>query len=598
MIFKTLPIEFDSFGRARLRDEEVENPYLFVDRSQHERSVERRRSLQEMASRPGVRRFRLDPVTRTVSKLAIDLLIDFDQQRVIDAHLRGIELSPFELMTINRRASEAVPITSRTRGGVSGAHAIASALALEMAGGVAPPPLAIIARNLGACGELISDSVRHLFVLAGPDYSEGIIRQTSPHLWQRAQSTRAPGADLHGYSTIAELMAGLTPNVGSLYLEALQVWRVATEVAVLLFGKSPHPSAIFPCGNGTEASRETFNLVLGRINSLLDYAKVAAVVWDDLADFLGESEPGFQKMGSLPANLISFGLWDDPESYTATYSNCDEWGERRLSGPGVLVDGEKRSGRLTDLNIGLEEFVDRSAYGKWEYQRFATDPKNSPISPLHPWNKETLLSLQGPDGPARPDQTWLTAPRWDRETMESGSLARLWINSAFGYQNCEFISPTRRGLEISIPKGSQSARRCTWYRPEQPSSLERLRATAYQIGYAGMVAFSSLLSAFECLRRGETRMSNRFTLPDRSVGAGFWESSSGVISHHLAVRDHLLASYQINGPAEWLASSRDSAGRLGVIESALINTPILERAGGLTDFQAIDLQRVVRSFAP
>lgn len=598
MIFKTLPIEFDSFGRARLRDEEVENPFLFVDRSQRDRSVERNRLLQEQLSRPGVRRVRLDPVTRTVSKLAIDLLIDFNQQRVLDAHLRGVEFSPFELLAVNRRASEAVPVTSRTRGGVSGAHAIASALALEMAGGVAPPPLAVIARNLGACGELISDSVRHLFILAGPDYSEPVIRESSPHLWQRAQSMRAPGAGLHGYATIAELMAGLTPNLGSLYLESLQVWRVATEVAVLLFGKSPHPSTIFPCGNGTEASRETFNLVLGRINSLLDYAKVAAAVWDDLVDFLGESEPGLLRMGSLPANLISFGLWDDPESYTATYSNCNEWGERRLSGPGVLVDGEKRSGRLTDLNIGLEEFVDRSAYDRWGYQRFPTDPKNSPISPLHPWNKETLLAPDGPGGPDRPDPNWLTAPRWDREAMECGALARLWINSAFGYQNCEFITPLRRGLEISIPKGSQPARRCTWHRPEQPSSLERLRASAYQIGYAGMVAFSSLLSAFECLRRGETRMSNRFTLPDRSVGAGFWESSSGAISHHLIVRDHQLASYQINGPAEWLASSRDSAGRLGVIESALINTPILERAGDPADFQGIDLQRVVRSFAP
>ncbi|NDD63961.1 MAG: cytochrome C [Acidobacteria bacterium] len=589
MVFRTLPIEYDSFGRARLRDEDAENPYLFVDQSRREVSLERRRLLKEMSARPGIRQVRLDPVTRTVSRLAVDLLIDFNQRQVLDARLFGVELSPFEMMSIGRRASEAVPITSRTRGGVSGGHAIASALALEMAGGVAPPPLAVIARNLGACGEIVADSVRHLFLLAGPDYSEPAIRQTNPSLWQLAQSTRAPGADLHRCPTIADLMSGLTINLGSLYLEALHVGRLAAEVATLLYGKSPHPSTIFPCGNGTEASRETFNLVLGRINALLDYAKVVAAVWDDLVDFLGASDPHFLRLGTLPANLISFGLWDEPEVYTATYRTCNEWGERRLSGPGVIVNGE---------NIGLEEFVDRTAYDRWEYQRFAADPANGPISPLHPWNKETRLSSGVQPGTGQAIPTWLTAPRWDREAMECGPLARLWINSAFRYQNCEFIAPVRSGLEINIPKGAQPARRLSWSRPEQPAALERLRATAYQIGYAGMVAFTSLLSAFECLRRGETRMSNRFTLPDRSVGVGLWECASGSISHHLTVREHHLTSYQINGPAEWLASSRDSAGLPGVIESALINTPLVENTGDDGDFSGIDLLRVVRSFAP
>jgi len=598
LVFKTLPIEFDDFSRARLRDEEAADPFNSLLVRHRERMKDKRRSLQEAASRPGVSHLRLDPVTRTVSRLSIDLLLDSDLQRVVDARLTGLEYSPIEQMTINRRASESVPITSRTRGGAAGAHSIASALALEMAGGVTPPPLAIIARNLGACGELISECIRHLFILAGPDYSEPVIRQTSPTVWQRAVASRATGANIHGYSTIADLLSGLSVSHGSLYQEALQVSRVATEVAVLVYGKSPHPSTIFPCGNGTEASRETFNLILGRTNTLLDYAKVIAAVWDDLVDFFGEADPHLLKTGLHPANLISFGLWDEPDAYTATYATCNEWGERRLSGPGAIVDGEKRTGRLTDLNIGLEEFVDSSAFEKWEQPRFVNDPANNPISPLHPWNKETRLTTA--DSPSRnsADCTWLAAPRWDRESMECGSLARLWINSAFRYQNCEFIVPTRQGLEISLPKGAQPARRLTWYRPAQPNALERLRAAAYQVGFAGMVAFTSLLSAFECLRRGETRMSNRFTLPDRSLGVGFWENGSGVTLHHLIVKDHLITNYQINGPAEWLASSRDSADGCGVIERALLNTQIRETDNDCADFRGIDLLRAVRSFAP
>ncbi|MFM8393513.1 MAG: nickel-dependent hydrogenase large subunit, partial [Acidobacteriota bacterium] len=490
-----------------------------------------------------------------------------------------------------------VPITSRTRGGVSGAHAISATLALEMAGGIIPPPLALITRNLGACGEVIADSVRHLFLFAGPDYAEPVVRRSNPALWQRAESTRAAHTPAHGYVTIADLMRSLSPLSGELSLEALQINRLASEISTLVYGKSPHPSTIIPGGNGVDGSRELFTLILGRINTLLDYAKLAVAVWDDLIDFLYEAEPQFQRLGELPANLISAGLWDDPDSYTATYSTCNEWGLRRLSGPGVIINGEKRTSRLTDLNIGLEEFVERTHFALWERERFTSDPLDNPISPFHPWNKETVLAE--PRGQANPEgMSWLTALRWDRESMECGALARLWINSVFRHQNCEFIIPVRHGLEINLPKGNQPAKRLSWYKPEKPNALERLRATAYQIGYAGMVAYASLLSAFECLRRGETRMSNRFILPDRSLGVGFWENGSGLVTHHLIVRNHTITNYQINGPAEWMASSHDPFGRPGTIEQALLNSPLMEVTGPIEEYRGVDLQRVVRSFAP
>ena len=597
MVFQALPVEFDSFGRARLRDEEAEQPYRFIDERRRHHVAQRTRALDESLTQPGVERLRIDPLNRTSARLALDLALDLEQARVLNARLESVEYSPFELMVDNRRASDAVAISSRTRGAVSGAHAIASTLALEMAGGIIPPPLAIITRNLGACGELIADAVRHLFLYAGPDYAEPVIRRANPALWQRAESTRAANTSMHGYVTIAELMRSLTPLAGDLTLEALQINRLASEISTLVYGKSPHPSTIFPGGNGVEGNRELFTVILGRINTLLDYAKLVVAVWDDLIDFLYEAEPQFQQLGQLPANLISVGLWDDPEFYTATYATCNEWGARRLSGPGVIVNGEKRTSRLTDLNIGFEEFVEHTRFSQWERQRFSSDPLDNPISPYHPWNKETIPP--SPSGPAAPvGATWLTSPRWDREAMECGALARLWINSVFQHQNCEFVAPVRHGLELNLPKGNQPAKRLTWYKPERPNALERLRATAYQIGYAGMVAYASLLSAFECLRRGETKMSNRFILPDRSLGVGFWENGSGLVTHHLIVRNHTITNYQINGPAEWLASSLDATGWPGPIEQALVNSPLLEEATAMDDYRGIDLQRVVRSFAP
>lgn len=604
MVFQTLPIEFDSYGQARLRDEDAEAPFDFIDESRHQRSIQRALLVEDLTSRPGVRSLSIDPVTRTPTPIAIRLALDFEQRRILQSRVEAVEFSPFEMLTVNRRASDAVSITSRTRGGAGGSHAIASALALEMAGGITPPPLAIITRNLGACGELVGDCARHLFLYAGPDYSEQVVREASPLVWKHAQSASAPNAAIHGFQTIADLMGGLTPFSGDLYLEAILIARTAAEIATIVFGKSPHPSTIFPGGNGIEATRETFNLILGRINTLLDFAKKATGVWDDLIEFMYSVEPRYRRVGELAGNFLSVGLWDDPELFDATYANCNEWGSRRFSAPGVIVAGESRTSRLTDLNIGLEEFVTRARYSDWTQQRFTSDPLGNVISPFHPWNKETIPDVsprsdQDPTSQSLNDRhTWLAAPRWDREPMECGSIARLWINAASRHNRCEFIAPVRGGLEINVPKGTYPARRLTWKLPERPNALERLRAAAYQIGYAGMVAFASLLSAFDCLRRGEIRMSNRFMLPDKSLGVGFWETGSGPVTHHLLVKNQLITNYQIVGPAEWLASSGDPAGSQGIIENALINTPILEEISDSESFRAIDIMRVVRSFAP
>jgi hydrogenase large subunit len=182
--------------------------------------------------------------------------------------------------------------------------------------------------------------------------------------------------------------------------------------------------------------------------------------------------------------------------------------------------------------------------------------------------------------------------------MESGPLARLWINAISQHARCEFIHPVRQGLTIDLPKAQHPAANLFWHLPERPNALERNRASAYQVAFAGMVAYDNLLNIFECLRRGEIRMSKRFMLPDRSLGAGFWESSGGATSHHLVVKNQQITNYQVVGPVDWMCSSRDGAGTPGVVETALVNTPILEEWRDPAAFSAIDILRVVRSFAP
>ncbi len=596
MVFKNLPIEFDVYGRAHLRDEEAEAPFDFAADARIQRVQNRERSLEKLAGNPSVRSFEIEPVTRAGSRVALHAVIDFDQRRALDARVECGQFCGYELILNGREPSDAVHISSRFSGSSSGAHAIAAAMAVEMAAGATPPPLAIVARNLGSCGELISESINHLFVLAGPDYSESSVSRTSLSLWAKAQQTSAERVDAHGLDTIADVMRGMNPMSGHLYLESLQMARLAREIATLMFGKHPHPATIIPAGIGIEANRELFNQVLGRVNALLDYAKKLTAVWDDLVDFFYDAEPRYRRVGELPGNLLSAGLWDDPEIYDASYANCNEWSLRRMALPGVMVNGELRTERLSDLNIGIEEFVDHAYYREWEGQKVPADPLSGPLSPWHPWNKETLPFPAQRNWKER--YSWHTAPRWDREPMEMGPLARLWINAASDAKNCDFIGLARRGLEIVLPKGQRPAALLSWLIPERPNALERNRARAYQVAYAGMVAYADLLKAFDYLRRGEIRMSVRFLPPEKKISAGFWECSRGAVTHHLVIRKHKIANYQVVTPSEWMGSPRDAIGIPGIYEAAVMNTPLLEECARPEDFTGIDLLRVVRSFDP
>jgi len=595
--FRTLPIEFDAYGRAHLRDEDAVEPFSVENDPRIQRTLNRERALEKLADNEHVRDFDFSPVTRSAGNLALHVVIDFEQRRVLDAHIENGQLCGYELLAAGREPSDAVHFASRARGSSSAAHTIAAAMALEMSCGVTAPPLAILTRNLGSCGEIISESAHHLFALAGPDYSEAAISRTSLSLWGKAQKTASPGVEVHGMESIAEVMRGLNPLGGHLYLEALQMSRLAREIATLMLGKYPHPSAVVPGGVTIEANKETFNQVLGRVNTLLDYAKKVAVIWDDLVDFFYDAEPRFRRVGELPGNLFTVGMWDDPEGYDASYTNSGGWGMQRMALPGVMINGELRTSRLTDINIGIEEFVNHSYFENWREPLFQSDPLNAPLSPWHPWNKQTIPAPAARDW--RNKYSWAAAPRWDREPMEMGPLARLWINTVSANQNCEFIRPGRRQLEITLPKGQQPPMNLRWQIPERPNTLERNRARAYQLAYAGMVAYANLLQAFDYIRRGEVTMSRRFHVPDKTtIGAGFWECGRGAVTHHVAIQQQRLMNYQIITPSEWMGSPRDAIGMPGIYEAAVMNTPLLEECARPEDMTGIDILRTLRSFDP
>jgi hydrogenase large subunit len=405
MCFKNLPIEFDQQGRPYLRPE-VPNPYGYEVRS----LAEQEERIRELLARNGyVRNVDFDPVTRVAGALAFHTVVDLKERKVLAANSMATLFRGYEVILKGRDPRDAAFISSRACGVCGGVHATTSCLALEMAFGIKPPPLGIVIRNMLLAIEYLYDHPLHLFLLAGPDYSQALVEKTNPSVWERAKRAEAPQAAVHGFRTIGDIMVGLNPLSGSLYLEALHMTRVAREAYVLIGAKYPHPETVIPGGVTTTVSISTFNEIYRRLVDLIDYSKKVVTLWDDLCDFFYAVNPLYRQVGARPKNLADPGQWDDPEAYDATYEGCATWGERRWATPGIIINGEQVTTNLQLINVGLEEFVEHSYYENWETYPFRTDPLGAPLSPYHPWNKETK-PRPGPQS-WRDRYSWAASPR-------------------------------------------------------------------------------------------------------------------------------------------------------------------------------------------
>src|SRR6266702_4173363 len=193
MCFKNLPIEFDEQGNARLK-EGVANPYSYEVRELAPLDgPEGRERLWKLMARNGhIRRVDFDPVTRVAGALAFHAVVDLENREVLETDSMATLFRGYEVILKGRDPRDAIFISSRACGVCGGVHSTTAAMALEMAFGIHPPPMGVVARNLLLSIEYLYDHPLHLFLLAGPDFSEPAVRETNPELWERAERSAAP----------------------------------------------------------------------------------------------------------------------------------------------------------------------------------------------------------------------------------------------------------------------------------------------------------------------------------------------------------------------------------------------------------------------
>jgi hydrogenase large subunit len=547
-----------------------------------------------------------DPITRIVGSLGIFTKIDFDNRQVAECHSTSSIFRGYSIFMKGKDPRDAHFITSRICGICGDNHATCATYAQNMAFGVRPPAMAEWIVNLGEAAEYMFDHNIFQDNLVGVDFCEQMVKETNPGVYAKAEKTTAPGANLHGYRTIADIMKALNPFVGSFYREALQMSRMTREMFCLMEGRHVHPSTLYPGGVGTVPTVQLFTDYLVRLMKYVEFMKKVVPLHDDLFDFFYEALPGYEKVGQRRVLLACWGSFNNPAVCDYSYKKMTEWGRAMYVTPGVVVDDKLVTSDLVDINLNIRILLGSSYYDGWENsEKFVQkDPLGNPVDQNHPWNQTTIPRPQKRDFGGK--YTWVMSPRWlDKRTGDhlaldtgGGPIARLWATALAGLVDNGYVKSTGRSVKMYLPKTmSLPEVEFEWKIPKWSNAIERDRARTYFQVYAASCALYFVEQALAELHAGRTKTWSEFTVPQEAIGCGFHEAVRGVLSHHVVIRDGKIANYHPYPPTPWNANPRDVYGTPGPYEDAVQNTPIFEE-NGPDKFKGIDIMRAVRSFDP
>ena len=547
-----------------------------------------------------------DPITRIVGSLGIFTKIDFDNRQVAECHSTSSIFRGYSIFMKGKDPRDAHFITSRICGICGDNHATCATYAQNMAFGVRPPAMAEWIVNLGEAAEYMFDHNIFQDNLVGVDFCEQMVKETNPGVYAKAEKTAAPGANLHGYRTIADIMKALNPFVGSFYREALQMSRMTREMFCLMEGRHVHPSTLYPGGVGTVPTVQLFTDYLVRLMKYVEFMKKVVPLHDDLFNFFYEALPGYEKVGQRRVLLACWGSFNNPAVCDYSYKKMTEWGRAMYVTPGVVVDDKLVTTDLVDINLNIRILLGSSYYDGWENsEKFVQkDPLGNPVDQNHPWNQTTIPRPQKRDFGGK--YTWVMSPRWlDKRTGDhlaldtgGGPIARLWATALAGIVDNGYVKATGRSVKMYLPKTmSLPEVEFEWKIPKWSNAIERDRARTYFQVYAASCALYFVEQALAELHAGRTKTWSEFTVPQEAIGCGFHEAVRGVLSHHVVIRDGKIANYHPYPPTPWNANPRDVYGTPGPYEDAVQNTPIFEE-NGPDKFKGIDIMRAVRSFDP
>jgi len=473
----------------------------------------------------------------------LEVRVEVTDGVVSDAWCAGTMFRGIERVLVGRSALDALVIAPRVCGICTTSHLVAAALALEAIARVTPPAAAVLVRRAALLTEHVQSDLRHAFLIFAPDL-------VNPAYAQRP--------------LYAEARRRWEPFRGTTSLDVIRETRRLLDIVAILGGSWPHSSYVVPggivsvpglsdliqCRRAAARLRSWYERhVLGCTLERWQAVKSASdlTAWlderpahkdSDLGIFIRHARDiGLGSLGRGTETFLSFGSLDLVDAAAPRLPH----GQARLVAAGFA---EATSVRPFDPAAVREHIA---------YSWYAGDKTEA-----HPAGAETVPYASGHEG-AR--YSWAKAPRYQGMAAETGPLAEALVG--------------RDPLFVDL------------YAKWGPSVLLRQLARAVRPA----TFLPALQACLEKIEHGASCYEPPGPIPD-GEGAGLLHAARGALGHWVRVEDGLITGYQIVTPTGWNASPRDSSGRRGPMEEALVGTHV----SSVDD--PVELGHVVRSFDP
>ncbi|MCB1802526.1 MAG: nickel-dependent hydrogenase large subunit [Gammaproteobacteria bacterium] len=459
----------------------------------------------------------------------LEVQVEITDDQVSQAWVNSPLYRGFEQILAGKDPRDALTIAPRICGICSVSQSVAAARALADVQGVTMPENGRLATNLILACENLADHLSHFYLFFMPDFARDVYRQRR---WHGQVHTR------------------FAAQTGSASRDMLQARAEFLHLTGILAGKWPHSLALQP-GGTTRAieSRERLRL-LAIVRGMRRFLE-QTLFQDDL-DKVAELSDGAALSAWAAAHADSdFGRFlaiaDDLDLHTLGRA-----ADRFMSYGAYALD---------DNDHLFAAGIWAGATARLEPASITEDISHSWLhaqrTPKHPFEGVTL-----PDADASNGYSWCKAPRHAGEVMEVGALARQVVDG----------QPLIRDL-VAHSGGNV-----------------RNRVVARLFELARIIPVME--QWVQSLRVGEPFCAHA-TTPAEGEGMGLVEAARGSLGHWLSIRRGRILNYQIVAPTTWNFSPRDGNDVPGVLEQALVGTPV-DADGADT----VAIQHVVRSFDP
>lgn len=494
-------------------------------------------------------RITIDPVTRIEGHLRVEAIVE--DGVVKEARCSGTLFRGFEIFLKGREPRDAQRITQRVCGVCPAAHAMASALNLDSAFGIADkiPPNGRIIRNLIFGSNFLQSHILHFYHLAALDYvdvtamadyegEDPEMRSVKQFISRGELSPFVPR-----YEGDYRFDKKRNQELVRHYLIALEMRRLAQEMLAIFGGKMPHNAAIVPGGVTEHPTVDKIAGFLWRLNRIRDF--IDSIYIPDIIA-VAKAYPDYLQMGDGPGNYLSYGVFDLEDE------NPDYATRRRLHAQGALEGMEN----LKSLDVNS---ITESVKHSWFEGEGA----------VHPSQEETKPNRRKGEG-----YSWIKSPRYEGKVYEVGPLARMLVSYHADRKRVRGMVDDLLGELKAEPLALNS-------------TLGRHAARALE---AKLVADSMADWVLE-LKPGEP-VCAPYEVPQEAEGMGIVGAPRGALGHWIRIKEGKIENYQLVVPTTWNASPRDHLDQPGPMEQALEGTKIRDPEN------PYELVRIVRSFDP